>query len=341
MSTGMVELAPGYTISRLIRGGWQLGLDHSADALDDLAAFARAGITTFEVSDTYEGAEVLLGRFLAEAPTRLGEETARRIKVHTRYTAPLGSKAPSRASVTAAIDRSLQRLGTERLDLLQIQWWDFATPGLFDVAGCLADLAAAGKIGRLGVANFGLAPLKGLVDSGIPIVSDQVQYSLLDRRPENGLIEYCRSAGVALLTYGALAGGFLTTRRHRQHGNAPPAGPEEYRCIVDAAGGSDTLQNVLADLDEVARARDADIAALALAWVLGRPGVTATLVGASSAARIPGLQNANEMILSAEDEARIGETLSRFRPLAGDVGEFERDPAHPLARLIRSRLGAG
>ena len=341
MNVEAAELAPGYTISRLIRGGWQLGPDQSADALDDLTAFARAGITTFEVSDTYEGAEALLGLFLAEAPARLGEETARRIKVHTRYTAPLGSHAPNRARVTASIDRSLRRLGAERLDLLQIQWWDFATPGLSDVAGCLADLAAAGKIGRLGVANFGIAPLKKLVDSGVPIVSNQVQYSLLDRRPENGLIEYCRGARIALLTYGALVGGFLANRWHRQPDDAGPAGPEEYRCIVNAAGGWDALQSALAALDEVARTRDVDIATLALAWVLGRPGVTATLVGASSAARIPGLQRAGEMTLSQDDTARIDAALRRFHPLAGDVGEFERDLAHPLARLIRSRLGAG
>ncbi len=341
MNVGTVELAPGYTISRLIRGGWQLGPDPSADALEDLAAFARAGITTFEISDTYDGAENLLGRFLAEAPIRLGEETARRIKVHTRYTAPLGSGAPSRAGVTASIDRSLRRLGTERLDLLQIQWWDFAAPGLADVAGWLAGLAAAGKIDRLGVANFGIATLKDLAESGIPIVSNQVQCSLLDRRPENGLIEYCRGAGVALLTYGALAGGFLTDRWHRQHDDARSAGSEEYRCIVDEAGGWDSLQSLLAALDEVARAKGVDIAALALAWVLGRSGVMATLVGASSAARIPGLQRAGEITLSEEDEAQIDEALKRLHPLAGDVGEFERDPAHPLARLIRSRLGAG
>lgn len=341
MNVEAAELAPGYTISRLIRGGWQLGPDQSADALDDLAAFARAGITTFEVSDTYEGEEALLGLFLAEAPARLGEETARRIKVHTRYTAPLGSNAPSRARVTASIDRSRRLLGVERLDLLQIQWWDFAAPGLPDVAGCLADLAAAGKIGRLGVANFGIAPLKKLVDSGVPIVSNQVQYSLLDRRPENGLIEYCRGARIALLTYGALVGGFLANRWHRQPDDVGPAGPEEYRCIVDEAGGWDALQSLLAALDEVAQARGVDIATLALAWVLGRPGVTATLVGASSAARIPGLQRAGEMTLSQEDEALIGEALERFHSLTGDVGEYERDLAGPLARLIRSRLGAG
>lgn len=341
MSIGTVEIAPGYTISRIIRGGWQLAPGQSHNALDDLAEFAQAGITTFEVSDTYDGAEALLGRFLAEAPTRLGTETARRIRVHTRYTAPLGSNAPSRASVTASIDRSLRQLGAERLDLLQIQWWDFATPGLPEVAGCIAELATAGKIGRLGVANFGVAPLKDLVESGIPVVSNQVQYSLLDRRAENGLIEYCRGAGIAVLTFGALAGGFLTNRWHRQPRDAQPPDPAEYRCIVDEAGGWDALQELLGAVDEVARAREVDIATLALAWVLGRPGVSASLVGASSAARIPGLQTASALTLSEGNCVRIDEALQRTRPIGGEVGEYERDPARPLARLIRSRLGAG
>lgn len=340
MRTDSVELAPGYTVSRLIRGGWQLGRDHSAEALDDLTAFSRAGLTTFEVSDTYEGAEVLLGRFLAEAPTRLGAETARRIKVHTRYTAPLGSGAPSRADVTASIDRSLQRLGTERLDLLQIQWWDFDSPGLIAVTGYLADLATAGKIGGLGVANFGIAPLTELVESGIPLVSNQVQYSVLDRRPENGLIEYCRGARVALLSFGALAGGFLTDQWRGRSDSVRSTGPAEYRCIVDEAGAWDALQTVLGVLNELAKARDSDIATMALAWVLGRVGVAATLIGASSAARIPGLLRASEMTLSEDDETRIADALERIRPLRGDVGEFERDPTRPLAGLIRSRLGA-
>ena len=342
MSVGTVELAPGYAISRLIRGGWQLGRGRSADPLDDLAAFARAGITTFEVSDTYAGAEALLGRFLAEAPTRLGAETARRIKVHTRYTASLGTEAPSRAGVTASIDRSLQRLGAERLDLLQLQWWDFARPGLLEVAGWLVDLAEDGKVDRLGVTNFGIAPLKRLLAAGLPIISNQIQFSLVDRRARNGLAEVCRSAGIALLAYGTLAGGFLT---ERWLGRPDPlAGGDaaldtpEYRFLIDEAGGWDAHQELLHALREIAAVHRASVVTVALSWVLDQPGVAAALVGASSAKRLPGLLAACETHLTEKDHATISRATARLRGPTGDVGELEREAGHPLSRQIRSRL---
>ncbi|NIN67522.1 MAG: aldo/keto reductase, partial [Anaerolineae bacterium] len=82
----------------------------------------------------------------------------------------------------ASIDGSLLRLGVDRLDLVQFHWWDYDVPGYLDAAGWLADLLTAGKIRALGVTNFDTYHLRELVGAGIPIVSNQTQYSLLDRR---------------------------------------------------------------------------------------------------------------------------------------------------------------
>ena len=98
----------------------------------------------------------------------------------------------------------------ERLDLVQFHWWDFGVPGYVEVAHWLQELREKGKIRHLGVTNFDDNQLDAMVRSGVEIVSNQVQYSALDRRPEKNLAPYCQENGIVLLCYGGLSGGFLT-----------------------------------------------------------------------------------------------------------------------------------
>ena len=127
------ELAPGYSISRLLKGGWQLAGGHGpidrAQAVADMFAFAEAGLDTFDCADIYTGVEELIGAFLREwrsvHPTRAGE-----VQVHTKYVPDLGQLGSlTRLDTARVIDRSLARLGVERLDLVQFHWWDYAVPG--------------------------------------------------------------------------------------------------------------------------------------------------------------------------------------------------------------------
>ena len=117
-------LRDNYTISRIIKGGWHLAGDHGAidprQAVKDMAVFVEAGITTFDCADIYTGVEELIGRFRREYPT-----LAAQVQVHTKFVPDLSdlSKLDS-AYVERIIDRSLQRLGMERLDLVQFHWWD-------------------------------------------------------------------------------------------------------------------------------------------------------------------------------------------------------------------------
>jgi aryl-alcohol dehydrogenase-like predicted oxidoreductase len=112
-----VELAPGYTISRVLKGGWQLAGGHGpvddAAALDDMDRFVEAGITTFDCADIYTGVEALIGRWRKRRKGRAGAPTD--VQVHTKYVPDL-DRLPthSRADVVRGVDRSLARLGVER-----------------------------------------------------------------------------------------------------------------------------------------------------------------------------------------------------------------------------------
>jgi aryl-alcohol dehydrogenase-like predicted oxidoreductase len=133
-SDGLFTLRPGYQISRIIRGGWQLAGGHGAvnhqRAVADLMASAEAGIVTFDCADIYTGVEELIGAFRGQYARRYGSEAARRIRIHTKFVPDL-SVLPviSKAHVRSIIDRSLARLGMDRLDLVQYPWWDYAIPG--------------------------------------------------------------------------------------------------------------------------------------------------------------------------------------------------------------------
>ena len=214
------ELAPGYAVPRIISGGWQLSQGHRRTAIDPNTAvrqmreLANAGLTTFDCGDIYTGVEALLGKLLEISPE---------VQVHTKFV-PDRDELPGidRKHVEGIIDRSLRRLGIERLDLVQFAWWDYDVPRYVETAVWLDEQRRAGKIRLLGVTNFDVPHLAEIVAAGVPLVAHQVQYSLLDRRPERGMAGFCQEHGIHLLAYGTLGGGFLSDRYLDQSDPAPP-----------------------------------------------------------------------------------------------------------------------
>jgi aryl-alcohol dehydrogenase-like predicted oxidoreductase len=245
------RLAPEYTISRVIKGGWQLAGGHGAiereQALRDMLLYAEAGITTFDCADIYSGLERLIGEFIRRHRDAMDNGTVPKVEVHTKYVPDLEALPTlTRRDVQAAVDRSLDRLGVERLDLVQFHWWDHDVPGYVEAALHLAALRDAGKIKQIGLTNFDTAHLAELLAAGVPIVSNQVQYSVLDHRPEQTMVEFCERHGITLLCYGTVAGGFLSER----YLDAPePDLPYEnrslikYGLIIDEFGGWGRYRN--------------------------------------------------------------------------------------------------
>jgi len=207
--------------SQLIKGGWQLAGGHGAvyetAAIADMFAYAEAGITAFDCADIYTGVEALIGRFLVEWRARHGV-SAPPIRVHTKCVPDLDLLPNlTRADIERTIDRSLRRLGVERLDLVQFHWWDYALGDWFAALSALANEQGRGAVRHLGVTNFGTPHLRRMLDAGMPVVSHQLQFSILDRRPAREMAALCAQHGVGLLCYGALAGGFM----HRRWLGAP------------------------------------------------------------------------------------------------------------------------
>ena len=340
-------LAPGYDIPRLIKGGWQLAGGHGAvdraTAIADMMAFAEAGITAFDCADIYTGVEELIGEFLRTWRVHHGAQ-APAVRVHTKCV-PDRDLLPvlTFAHVEALVDRSLRRLGVDTLDLVQFHWWDYAAPRWLEAAQHLATLQRAGKIRHIGLTNFDTAHVQAIIEAGVPVVSHQVQVSLLDRRALRDMAGYCRSHGIGLLAYGALAGGFF---HERWHGAPAPAEPLEnrslvkYRLIIDEFGGWDAFQALLDRLATIASAHHTTIGTVAVRGVLDEPDVAAVIVGARHAAHLPATLAALDIALS-EDERRTIRALCDMAPgPTGDVYALERDPAGRHAGIMRYNLNA-
>jgi aryl-alcohol dehydrogenase-like predicted oxidoreductase len=337
------QLAPGYTISCLLKGGWQLAGGHgpvdAAAALADMDRFVDAGITTFDCADIYTGVEALIGEWMKR---RRAQAAAVPVQVHTKYVPDL-DRLPthSRADVVRGVDRSLARLGVDRLDLVQLHWWDYDVPGYVDAAAWLDEQRRAGKIRHVGLTNFDQTRVAEIVAAGIPVVSHQVQYSVLDRRPAGAVAVQRARDGIGLLCYGALAGGFLSDR---YLGGPDPASPLEnrslvkYRLIIDEFGGWGRFQDMLAALGEVAARYGVGIGAVAIRWVLDQPGVSGVIVGARHARHLDQARHACVLALDDHDRAAIARVQSASSGPSGDVYDLERVKGGAHASIMRYTL---
>jgi len=337
-----IRISDGYEISRVIKGGWHLAGDHGVidpeQAVHDMAAFVQAGITTFDCADIYTGVEALIGRFLALYP-RLAKE----VQVHTKFIPDLRMLAEVDATyVERSIDRSLMRLGVERLDLVQFHWWDYEVPGYVEAAAELSRLRDKGKIANIGVTNFDVPHLTEILDAGVPVVSMQAQYSLLDERPRNGMIDLCRSRNIAVICYGTVAGGFLSERwmgrRAAAGGGLTNRSLIKYQLIIDDFGGWDLFQQLLETLGRIAVKHRCDIATVASRAVLDWDHVAAVIVGATNASHLSANRKIADLKLDAADVQAIQAILRQRHGPYGDVYSLERDRTGRHGRIMKYDL---
>jgi len=330
-----------YDISRVIKGGWHLAGDHGAvdreQAPHDMAAFVEAGITTFDCADIYTGVEELIGAFRRAYPS-----LARRVQVHTKFVPDL-SDLPSvdRRYVETIIDRSLMRLGVEQVDIVQFHWWDYDVPRYVETALELDRLRRMGKIGRLGVTNFDVPRLKELIGAGIPVATQQLQYSLVDSRAENGMIDFCEAHGISLLCYGTVSGGFLSDRwlgKPEPLSGITNRSLIKYKLIIDDFGRWNLFQRLLTALSGIAVKHGVDIATVATRAILDRPQVAAAIVGATNAAHLGAHTRLGQLALDDDDRATIAAVTREKTGPAGDVYTLERDRHGPHGQIMKYEL---
>ena len=344
MSISTTELAPNYRASRLIKGCWHLAGGHGevdqAQAVQDMAAFVEAGLTTFDCADHYIGVEALIGRFRREHPN-----LATQLQVHTKCVPDYDRLTTwDRAYLTEIIDRSLERLGVDQLDLVQFHWWNLAQPGYVEALGILSDLRREGKIAHLGLTNFNTAVTREILDAGIPLVSTQVQYSLLDSRPDQGMVSLCKERGIQLLCYGTLAGGLLS---EAWLGQAEPTEPlanrshTKYKLIIEDFGGWDLFQELLQALQAIAKRHGVGLGDVATRWVIDRPQVGSAIMGFTSTRHLPATQRIESLRLNAQDHALLTPLLARRTGPAGDCYDIERDKEGRHGRIMRYNQNEG
>jgi aryl-alcohol dehydrogenase-like predicted oxidoreductase len=344
-----ITIAPDYEISRVIRGGWQMAGGHGAidadRAIEDMVAFADAGITTFDCADIYTGVEELIGRFRLHYGNLRGSEALSRIRVHTKFVPDLGVLPTiSKAYVEGVIDTSRKRLNLERLDLVQFHWWGYDIPGWLETTGWLKELQQAGKIDKIAGTNFDADHIEAIIASGVPFTSLQLQYSLLDRRPEKRMTALATDKAFALFCYGTVAGGFLGDRWLSK---SEPQHPLEnrsltkYKLIIDDFGGWDLFQALLSTLRKIADRHRADIATVASAAMLTKPGVAAVIVGARNRDHLASNLAIADIRLTEVDLAEIDAVLSEATPLEGDVYTLERDREGRHGSIMKYNLNKG
>ncbi|MBW8910076.1 MAG: aldo/keto reductase [Mesorhizobium sp.] len=349
MTAKTFELSPGYTISRVIRGGWQLAGGHGAidrsQAVSDLIATFDAGIFTYDCADIYTGVEELIGAARLRLANERGLDVAARMKVHTKLVPDLERLAGvSRDYIRGIVDQSLRRLKTERIDLVQFHWWDYEQPRYVEAMGWLNEMRLEGKLRNLGTTNFDTERLGEILAAGIPLVSQQLQYSVLDQRPARNLAALAKQHGMHFLCYGSVAGGFLSDR---WLGVAEPSAPLEnrslvkYKLIIDDFGGWALFQSLLEALKAVADRHGVDIATIASAWVLEQPQAAAVIVGARNQAHALANARIMDVALSAEDRAAIGAVIAQSPGLDGDVYTLERDRHGRHGSIMHYNLNAG
>jgi aryl-alcohol dehydrogenase-like predicted oxidoreductase/enamine deaminase RidA (YjgF/YER057c/UK114 family) len=324
-------LAPGLEISRVVTGLWQVAdmerdgrlLDRDAAAAA-MADYAGAGFDSFDMADHYGSAELITGRFLG-LQAGIGEPRP------TAFTKWCPAPGPMNAdTVRAGIAERLERLGVDTIDLLQLHWWMFEHPGYIDAMRELVALRQDGRIRHLGVTNFDTDHLRLLVKHGFPVVSNQVSFSLLDRRAGEAMSAFCLANGVRLLAYGTLGGGFLTDKwvGAPEPSSIADWSKSKYKRFIDAIGGWSALQTILAALKGIAGRHGVSVANVATRWVLEQPAVAAVIVGARLGEREHRADNAAlfSFALDDDDKRRIDEALASTRRIPGDCGDEYRRP---------------
>jgi aryl-alcohol dehydrogenase-like predicted oxidoreductase len=273
-------------------------------------AAVDGGVTFFDTADTYSNGvtEEITGRLLA----RLFDHREDYV-LATKVYFPMGTgpndRGLSRKHVLSAIDASLRRLGTDYVDLYQIHRWDYQTP-IEETMEALHEVVRAGKARYIGASSmfaWQFAKAQNLAErhDGTRFASMQNHYNLIYREEEREMIPLCADQGVAVLPYSPLARGVLTGNRGRQgerrttRAGDDPLSDERYNSPSDF--------DVVDRLAEVAAARGAPPAQVALAWLLSRPVVTAPIVGATRLGHISDALAAAQLILTDEEVRRLEE----------------------------------
>ncbi|KAI3832693.1 hypothetical protein MKW98_002239 [Papaver atlanticum] len=319
-------------ICRVLNGMWQTsggwGKIDRDDAVEAMLRYADSGLSTFDLADHYGPAEDLYGIFINKVRRERPPEILEKIKGLTKWVPP-PVKMTSRY-VRESINVSRKRMDVPALDMLQFHWWDYSNTGYLDALKHLTDLKEEGKIKTVALTNFDTERLHIILENGIPIVSNQVQHSIVDMRPQQRMAELCQLTGVKLITYGTVMGGLLSEKFLDTNLSIPFAGPplntpslQKYKRMVDAWGGWGLFQTLLQTLKTVANKHGVSIPTVAVKYVLDQQSVAGSMVGVrlGLAEHINDCNAVFPLTLDEDDVNSIQEVTKKGKDLLRAIGD--------------------
>ncbi|RMG72548.1 MAG: aldo/keto reductase [Chloroflexi bacterium] len=320
------QLTENTTICRILNGLWQVSGTHGT--IDETAAIAEmmsyhtAGLTTWDLADHYGPAEDFIGKFRR----MLDEDGRKQMQAFTKWVPRPGIRINSQV-VEDAVTTSMTRMGVDQLDMLQFHWWDYRDSGYLSALKTLVMLVMTGKIKHLGLTNFDTRHVKNLMDNGIRVVSNQVQFSIIDRRPEVAMIPYCQENGIKILAYGTLAGGLLTDqylgRPEPTRDQLNTASLRKYKPMIDKWGGWELFQTLLQTLRHIADKHHVSIANVATRYIMDKPTVAGVIIGVRLGIQQHIADNVCtfDLVLDEDDLAKIHAVTSQANDLYQTIGD--------------------
>ena len=314
---------------------WQVSGAHGRidpkSAIQSMFDYMDAGFTTWDLADHYGPAEDLIGEFRCQVLAARGKEALSNLQAFTKWV-PRPTKM-TKQLVEKNIDISLHRMGVETLDLMQFHWWEYRDKNYLEALNYMSELQEEGKIKHLALTNFDTEHLKIITEAGIKIVSNQVQFSLIDRRPEVNMVQFCTEHDIKLFTYGTLCGGLLSEKylgkSEPRTGELSTASLRKYKNMVDAWGGWGLFQELLSVLKQIAVKHAVSLPNVAVRYILDKPAVAGVIVGARLGVSSHLEDNARVfgLMLDPSDHDQLDAVLGRSRDLyqlIGDCGDEYR-----------------
>jgi aryl-alcohol dehydrogenase-like predicted oxidoreductase len=330
-----LQFTPDLEICRILNGMWQVSGAHGSiapqKAISSMFSYLDAGFTTWDLADHYGPAEDFIGEFRRQLVAQRGIDALNNLQAFTKWVPRPGKMTKEIVEKNIAI--SLRRMDVDSLDLLQFHWWDYRDKNYLDALYFLGELQQEGKIKHLALTNFDTEHLKIILSAGIKIVSNQVQFSLIDRRPLAKMAQFCQEHNIYLLAYGTLAGGLLGAK---YLGHPEPnamslntASLRKYKNMINAWGNWQLFQELLTVLKAIADSYHVTIPNVAVRYVLEQKAVAGAIIGVRLGVAEHIQENARifDFQLSPQDYQKIDHVLQKSQDLLqliGDCGDEYR-----------------
>lgn len=319
----------GLSICRVLNGMWQVAGGHgrieNEKAVQEMVEYHKAGFTSWDLADIYGPAEDFIGEFRRLLAAEESDQELANVQAFTKFVPEPGRM--SKQIVESSIERSRRRMNVDSIDLVQFHWWDYHNPAWLDALIHLSELRDKGIIRNIGLTNFDTEHMQDMADAGIKIVSNQVQYSIIDQRPSIKMADFCRKNRAVIFAYGTVCGGLLSEK----YLNRPEPDATEldtlslrkYKKMLDMWGGWSLFQDLLAKLNSIAEKHQVSIANVAARYILDKPSVAGVIIGTRlglSEHRHDNLRISG-FLLDSEDFDGIERITSRARNLYDVIGD--------------------